>query len=60
VVGEIHEEWDLGDRKIGWHTYYDLRSDLKNFHHKLHRKLILNGKKIRERSWEHSIPRDHH
>src|SRR5207248_2344751 len=26
AVSEIHEEWDLKDRKIGWHTYFDFRS----------------------------------
>lgn len=59
-VAEYHEEWDLGARKIGWHTYYNLRSDLKNLHYKLRRELIFNGRKIRERSWAESVPRDHH
>jgi putative CocE/NonD family hydrolase len=60
AVSEIHEEWHVGDREIGWHTFFDFRSDLTHFHHKLRRELILNGEKIRERSWETSIPRDFH
>jgi hypothetical protein len=59
-VSEIQEDWDLGARKIGWHTYFDLRSDLNYFHYKLRRELFLNGKKIREHSWKESFPRDHH
>lgn len=60
AVSEIHEEWHVGDSEIAWRTFFDFRSDLTHFHHKLHSELIFKGEKIRERSWETSIPRDFH
>jgi putative CocE/NonD family hydrolase len=45
-------------RTITWRTRVSLRSDGERFHCRFRRILGENGRQIRERSWEESIPRE--
>jgi hypothetical protein len=42
-----------------WRDVLDLSSDKANFYYHFTRVLLENGKKVREKTWDESIPRDH-
>ena len=49
----------LPGRTLVWSVVIDLSSDLHNFYYHSERHLTENGKLIREKSWDDTIPRDH-
>ncbi len=50
---------ELTGRTLVWSVVIDLSSDLQNFYYHSERHLTENGKLIREKSWDDTIPRDH-
>jgi len=59
VVGTYRMSVELEDRTLTWESEMSFRSDLENFHYDYTRRLSKDGKIIRERSWEDTIPRDY-
>lgn len=49
----------LPDRTLVWSIVPNLRSDAKNFYYHFERHLTENGKEIRAKTWDDTIPRDH-
>jgi putative CocE/NonD family hydrolase len=54
--GDLHVT--LPGRTLQWRTRLSLRSDAETFRYRYRRTLAENGRVIRERTWEESIPRD--
>ncbi len=50
---------ELPSRTLVWSVVIDLSSDLHNFYYHSERHLTENGKLIREKRWDDTIPRDH-
>ena len=70
VLGDAHPEKssihaegsttiELSGRTLVWSVVIDFSSDLQNFYYHSERHLTENGKLIREKSWNDTIPRDH-
>jgi putative CocE/NonD family hydrolase len=59
VHGEGSTSVFLPGRTLVWDVVLDLKSDAKNFYYHFERRLTENGKLIRQKSWDDSIPRDH-
>jgi hypothetical protein len=59
VHGEGETDVYLHDRVLVWRTRLDLRSDKTQFFYRYTRQLRSNGKLIRQKNWEETIPRDH-
>jgi predicted acyl esterase len=57
--GEGETVVELPGRTLVWRDVLDLRSDKTNFYYHFTRLLLENGKNVREKTWEASIPRDH-
>ncbi len=58
VIGTHRLETTLKDRLLLWEADLSFTSDLNNFYYKYTRRLSENGKKLREKTWEETIPRD--
>jgi uncharacterized protein len=58
ALGEGDIRVTLPGRTVTWRTRLSLRSDRERFHYRFSRILAEDGRQIRERSWEESIPRD--
>ena len=58
-TGHIDVKIQLPARDLAWHSEWDVHSDKTNFYYLFKRELRENGKLIRERQWEETIPRDH-
>jgi len=50
---------ELGDRTVRLEGDLSVTSDQENFYYSFTRRALENGKLIRERTWEETIPRDH-
>jgi uncharacterized protein len=59
VHGEADTTVELKGRALLWHSVLDLRSDAKNFYYSYKRELSENGKLLRQKNWQDTIPRDH-
>jgi hypothetical protein len=59
VHGEGFTSVDLPGRALVWDVVLNLKSDEKNFYYHFERTLTENGKLIREKKWDETIPRDH-
>jgi putative CocE/NonD family hydrolase len=59
ALGEGDIDVTLPGRTLTWRTRLSLRSDHERFHYRFRRILAENGRVIRERSWNESIPRDY-
>ena len=59
IHGEAFTSVNLPNRALVWSVVLDLRSDDKNFYYHFERHLIENGKPVRDKTWEETIPRDH-
>jgi putative CocE/NonD family hydrolase len=64
AVSEVHGEGsttiELPGRTLVWSVVLNLRSDAQNFYYHFERHLTENGKPLRDKTWEETIPRDHH
>jgi hypothetical protein len=59
VHGEGSTTVELPNRVLVWSVVLDIRSDAKNFYYHFERHLTENGKEIRAKAWDDTIPRDH-
>src|SRR5262249_51621172 len=58
VRGEYAIEVKLPGRTLRWESVVNFSSDRENFRYQGTRRLWENGKLLREKSWDQSIPRD--
>jgi hypothetical protein len=47
-----------GKRVLAWRALHDMRSDDRNFYLNVTRELSENGKLIRRKQWQSTVPRD--
>jgi hypothetical protein len=59
VQGEARSVLELQGRVLTWQGHLSLTSDRKNFFYKYTRELLKDGKLIRSKTWQETIPRDH-
>jgi putative CocE/NonD family hydrolase len=59
VRGEYRTTVELADRTLVWEAQTSLRSDSESFYFRSTRRLLEDGKLVRERTWRDTIPRDH-
>jgi predicted acyl esterase len=57
--GEGETIVELPERVLVWRDVLDLSSDKAHFYYHFTRLLLENGKKVREKTWDENIPRDH-
>jgi uncharacterized protein len=58
ALGEGDINVALPGRTVAWRTRLSIRSGQEHFRYRFRRILSENGREIRERSWDESIPRD--
>lgn len=51
---------ELPGRTLEWQALLDFRSDARVFHYDFTRRLLQDGRLVREKHWREAIPRDHH
>jgi hypothetical protein len=59
VLGTYRTTVELEDRTLTWESEMSFRSDLENFYYEYTRRLLKDGKLLREKNWDDTIPRDH-
>ena len=59
VQAEAQIVMNLRDSVLAWQGHLTLTSDAKNFYYKYTRELLKDGKQLKQKSWEETIPRDH-
>ena len=59
VIGTHRMEVELPGRKLVWDAELSFRSDRENFYYSYRRRLTENGKPVREKTWNQTIPRDY-
>jgi predicted acyl esterase len=59
ATGTHRVEVELPGRRLVWDAELTFRSDRENFFYTYRRRLTENGKPIREKTWNQTIPRDH-
>jgi putative CocE/NonD family hydrolase len=59
VTGTHRLEVELPGRTLVWDAELTFRSDRDNFFYSYRRRLTENGKPVRERTWNQTIPRDY-
>ena len=60
VSGKTRYTIELDDRTLIVEGDLSFTSDRENFYYTYTKRLLENGKLIREKTWEEAIPRDHH
>jgi uncharacterized protein len=58
VTGEYSTTLELKGRTLRWESRVTVRSDQTSFHYTQVRRLLQDGKLLREKTWEDTIPRD--
>jgi putative CocE/NonD family hydrolase len=58
MTGTHRMEVDLPDRELVWEAELSFTSDRDNFHYRYLRRLLENGRVVREKTWTDKIPRD--
>ena len=59
VRGEAESTFTLKGRTLVWRGHLLVRTDAVNFYYAYTRELSKNGKLIKTKTWEETIPRDH-
>ena len=59
VTGTHRMEVELPGRTLVWDAELTFRSDRENFFYTYRRRLTENGKPVREKTWNETIPRDY-
>ncbi|PYX86549.1 MAG: peptidase S15 [Acidobacteria bacterium] len=59
VQGEAETIYQLQGRTLTWRGHLAVTSDEKNFFYKYTREVLRDGKLVKQKSWEETIPRDH-
>jgi len=58
VTSEMQRTVEVGDRRLLWQGVLDFHSDRENFYYTYTRRLFEQGRQIREKTWQETIPRD--
>jgi hypothetical protein len=58
MTGNFKYIVEMKDRNLTWEADALFRSDIKSFYYTYTRRLFENGKLIREKTWNDTIPRD--
>jgi hypothetical protein len=58
VIGTHRLETELDGRLLLWEADLSFTSDFDNFYYRYSRRLSENGRKLREKTWTETIPRD--
>ncbi|MBW2541282.1 MAG: CocE/NonD family hydrolase [Deltaproteobacteria bacterium] len=58
VTSEMKRAVQVGGRNLVWQGVLDFRSDRENFYYTYTRRLFEEDRKIREKTWKETIPRD--
>ena len=58
VRGEHTLTFEMKDRTLSWEAKLLFRSDLENFYYTYTRRLLQDGKLVREKTWTDTMPRD--
>jgi putative CocE/NonD family hydrolase len=58
LTGSHRMQVSLPGRELVWEAKLEFRSDRETFHYDYTRRLLENGKLVREKSWHDVIPRD--
>jgi uncharacterized protein len=59
VKGETAIVMTLKDSVLTWKGHLTLTSDARNFYYKYTRDLLKDGKPVKQKTWEETVPRDH-
>jgi hypothetical protein len=59
MEGEHRMEVELEHRTLIWEAELLFRSDLQSFYYTYTRRLLENGRLVREKAWQDTIPRDY-
>lgn len=59
VHGEAAIAMALKDRTLTWRGHHTLTSDAQNLYYKYVRELYRDGKLLKQKTWQETIPRDH-
>ena len=59
VRGEYATSVTLKDRALRWESVVNWHSDRETFHYTGTRRLLKDGRLVRQKTWEAAIPRDH-
>jgi hypothetical protein len=59
VLGEADTVIQLKDRKLNWRGHLKVSSDRESFFYKYTRELLEDGRQIKVKTWDETIPRDH-
>jgi predicted acyl esterase len=59
VRAETEIEMALKESVLTWQGHLSLTSDAKNFYYKYTRDLLKDGRPLKQKTWEETIPRDH-
>jgi hypothetical protein len=57
--GEAESVFTLLGRTLTWRGHQLVTTDKKNFYYTSTRELLKDGKSIKSRTWQETIPRDH-
>ena len=59
VRGETESVFALKERTLAWRGHLLVTTDQKNFYYKYTRELLQDGKMLKTKTWQETIPRDH-
>jgi predicted acyl esterase len=59
VQGDSDYNQTVNGQVLTWRGHHEVSSDARTFFYKYTRTLLRNGKVVRTKTWEESIPRDH-
>jgi len=59
VHGEAESIFTLKGRELRWRGHLSVTTDQKNFYYKYTRELLEDGRMLKQKTWEETIPRDY-
>jgi len=59
VHGEAESIFTLKGRELRWRGHLSVTTDQKNFYYKYTRELLKDGRMLKQKTWEETIPRDY-
>lgn len=57
--GEAKSVFELKGRTLTWQGHLLITTDQQNFYYKYTRELLKDGKAVKQKTWQETIPRDH-
>ena len=59
VQGEAKTVFELKGRALTWQGHLSVTTDQNNFYYKYTRELLKDGRMVKQKTWQETIPRDH-